>query len=490
MDFLDRRDVAASIARGVRDGELSAREVSSAYLERIQRYNPQLNALVAVTEDLLMRQAAEVDAKLARDEQVGILAGVPCAIKDNICTRDVPTTCASGILRNWVAPYEATVVKRMRLAGAALAGKTNLDEFGMGSSTEFSIFGPSRNPHDTTRVAGGSSGGSAAAVAGGLVPVALGSDTGGSVRQPAALCGVVGVKPTYGRVSRYGLTAYGSSLEQVGVLARSVGDAALVLDAIAGPDDCDSTSIREDPPLIHERVNGEVRGLRVGILRELLGEGVSAEVAQRVDDAAEAFANLGADVLEATVPSLPYGLSAYYQIASAEASSNLSRYDGVRYGVREDGRSADEMIARSRSAGFGPEVRRRIMLGTYVLSAGYYDQYYDQARRVRTVIREDFIRAYESCDVLIGPTYPTTAFGLEEKLTDPLVMYAGDICTVSSNLAGEPALSLPFGVDRQQLPIGIQILAPAQREDLMFRAASALESVAPLIPLPPSGEPS
>ncbi len=456
-------------------------------MERIQRLNPELNALVTVTEHLLEQQAREVDAKIARDEPVGILAGVPCAIKDNICTRDVRTTCASGILGDWIPPYDATVVERMGLAGTVLAGKANMDEFGMGSSTEFSIFGPSRNPHDTTRVAGGSSGGSAAAVAGGLVPVALGSDTGGSVRQPAALCGVVGVKPTYGRVSRYGLTAYGSSLEQVGVLARSVNDAALVFDAIAGPDDRDATSMKEPTQSMRECCDGEIRGMRVGILRELLGEGVSGEVAQSVREAAEAFANLGAELLEATVPSLQYGLAAYYQIASAEASSNLSRYDGVRYGARTDGKSVDEMIARSRSAGFGPEVRRRIMLGTYVLSAGYYDRYYDQARRVRTIVRREFASAYESCDVLIGPTYPTTAFGLGEKLTDPLVMYAGDICTVSSNLAGDPALSLPFGVDEQRLPIGVQILAPAQREDLMFRAASALEAVAPPMPQPRVG---
>lgn len=484
MDYMSQRNPATAIARGVLSREVSAQEVSTAYLERIQRYNTDLNAFVTITESILRAQADNVDAKVSRGEAIGGLAGVPCAIKDNLCTRGVRTTCASRMLQDWAPPYDATVVERLRLADAVLAGKTNLDEFGMGSSTEFSIFGPSRNPHDRTRVAGGSSGGSAAAVAAGLVPVALGSDTGGSVRQPAALCGVVGVKPTYGRVSRYGLTAYGSSLEQVGILAGSVTDAALVFDAIAGPDDRDAMCSVGPAPSMGEYTDGSIRGLRVGILQELLGEGVSDDVADGVRRAAEALAGLGAELIEASVPSLSYGLSAYYQIASAEASSNLSRYDGVRYGMRVDGRSADEMITLSRSAGFGPEVRRRIMLGTYVLSAGYYDQYYEKARRVRTIVREDFDKAYETCDVLLGPTYPTTAFGLTEKLSDPLVMYAGDICTVSSNLAGHPALSVPFGVDGQRLPIGVQILAPALREDVMLRAGSALEAVAPPTPRP------
>ncbi len=360
-----------------------------------------------------------------------------------------------------------------------MLGKTNLDEFGMGSSTEFSIFGPTRNPYNTARVAGGSSGGSAAAVAAGLVPIALGSDTGGSVRQPASLCGVVGVKPTYGRVSRYGLTAYASSFDQVGCFASSVRDAALVFDTIAGHDPRDSTSLEDRVPAIAVAFEQGVGALRVGVVEELMGEGVAGSVADAVKSAALALSSAGASVDEVSLPSLTSGLAAYYQIASAEASSNLARYDGVRFGLRVPGGSAGEMIERSRSAGFGDEVKRRIMLGTYVLSAGYYDAYYERARKVRTVVCRDFAKTYESFDVLIAPSYPTTAFELGEKTSDPATMYAGDVCTVPANLAGHPAMSVPFGADESGLPIGVQILAPALREDLMFRTAMILEHAAP-----------
>jgi aspartyl-tRNA(Asn)/glutamyl-tRNA(Gln) amidotransferase subunit A len=476
------KNVAVAIAAAVRSGEISAREICDAYEARIHKYNPSLNAIVTLTLDVARAKAAAVDRQLAMGQDPGPLAGVPCAVKDNLCTRDVRTTCASRILEDWVPPYDATAVARLLAGGSALAGKTNLDEFGMGSSTEHSIFGPTRNPYDTERVAGGSSGGSAAAVAAGLVPIALGSDTGGSVRQPASLCGVVGVKPTYGRVSRYGLVAYGSSFDQVGCLARSVADAALAFDLIAGHDPCDNTSILaagEPSNMTY------ATGLRVGLVRELLGEGVSSVVAQAVEDAAGALADTGAVVNEVSVPALNHGLSAYYQIASAEASSNLARFDGTRYGLRIPGKSAGEMTALSRSAGFGDEVKRRIMLGTYVLSAGYSDEYYERARRVRTLVRRDFALAYERCDILLAPTYPTTAFGLGEKITDPVTMYAGDVSTVSSNLAGDPAMSVPFGADERGLPIGVQIMAPALREDVMFQAALRLEEAAPKLSPPP-----
>jgi aspartyl-tRNA(Asn)/glutamyl-tRNA(Gln) amidotransferase subunit A len=472
-------DVVLKIARAVHERRIAAREVHEVYAARALAHNPALNAIVTMMLDSSAAGAGAIDETVARGDDPGPLAGVPCAIKDNLCIAGVRTTCSSRILESWTSPYTATAVARMLDSGASVLGKTNLDEFGMGSSTEFSIFGPTCNPYDTARVAGGSSGGSAAAVAAGLVPVALGSDTGGSVRQPAALCGIVGVKPTYGRISRYGLTAYASSFDQVGCLALTVTDAALVLDTIAGHDPCDSTSLAERSPRSVAALEQGVAGLRVGVVEELMGEGVAAPVAQAVSSAAHALSSAGASVEEVSLPSLTSGLAAYYQMASAEASSNLARYDGVRFGLRVDGASAGEMIARTRSAGFGAEVKRRIMLGTYVLSAGYYDAYYERARKVRTIVCRDFAHTYESCDVLLAPSYPTTAFKLGEKLSDPAVMYAGDVCTVPANLAGHPAISVPFGADPEGLPIGVQIMAPALREDLMFRAALALERAAP-----------
>jgi aspartyl-tRNA(Asn)/glutamyl-tRNA(Gln) amidotransferase subunit A len=474
-----RRNIATEIAAAVRAKQLTAGEINETFAARIFTHNPALNAIVTVMAESSRAGAAAVDEEVARGRDPGPLAGVPCAVKDNLCVRDAPTTCASRMLEHWTAPYTATAVERLLGNGSTMSGKTNLDEFGMGSSTEFSIFGPTRNPYDTTRVAGGSSGGSAAAVAAGLVPIALGSDTGGSIRQPAALCGIVGVKPTYGRVSRYGLTAYASSFDQVGCFAATVRDAVLVFDAIAGHDPCDNTSLKDGAPAVGPALDDGATMLRVGIVGELMAEGVAAPVTAAVSSAALALSQAGALVEEVSMPSLTSGLAAYYQIASAEASSNLARYDGVRFGLRAPGESAGEMIARSRSAGFGEEVKRRIMLGTYVLSAGYHDAYYEKARKVRTIVCRDFAGAYERYDVLIAPTYPTTAFELGEKISDPTAMYAGDVCTVPANLAGLPAMSVPFGADESGLPIGVQILAPPLREDLMFRAALALEQAAP-----------
>jgi aspartyl-tRNA(Asn)/glutamyl-tRNA(Gln) amidotransferase subunit A len=411
---------------------------------------------------------------VAAGEDPGPLAGVPVALKDNLCTRGIPTTCSSRILEGWCPPYDATVVARLHQSGAVIVGKTNLDEFAMGSSTENSAFGPTHNPHALDRVPGGSSGGSAAAVAAGFACVALGSDTGGSIRQPASLCGVVGAKPTYGTVSRYGLVAFASSLDQIGPLAGNVADAALVLEVIAGHDPFDSTSIPSSAPSVVAALDEGVDGLRVGLARELL-DGVDGDVAARVMAAAEALERDGAKVTEASVPAATYGLSAYYLIAPAEASSNLARYDGVRYGLRVDGADVTDMYSATRAAGFGAEVKRRIMLGTYALSAGYYDAYYGQAQRVRTLIIRDFEAAYASHDLLLAPTTPTVAFPIGAKTEDPLAMYLSDVCTIPSNLTGHPAVTVPYGTGAGGLPVGVQVLAPALGEAVMFRAAAALE---------------
>ncbi|CAN5721235.1 Asp-tRNA(Asn)/Glu-tRNA(Gln) amidotransferase subunit GatA [soil metagenome] len=465
---------ATEIAGAVRRGERSAVEVVEEHLAAIAEREPEVHAFNALT-DAQARMAAElIDRRVAAGEDPGPLAGVPVALKDNLCTTGVPTTCSSRILDGWLPPYDATVVTRLGLAGAITIGKTNLDEFAMGSSTENSAFGPTRNPHDVTRVPGGSSGGSAAAVAAGFAPLALGSDTGGSIRQPAALCGVVGVKPTYGLVSRYGLIAFASSLDQIGPLAPTVADAALVLEVIAGHDPLDSTSLPELSPPLVAHVDDGVDGLRIGVVAELMGEGVAPDVRRRVEAAVEALAGAGAKVEEAHVPAVAYGLSAYYLIAPAEASSNLARYDGVRYGLRVDAPTTAAMNVATRTAGFGSEVKRRIMLGTYALSAGYYDAYYAKAQQIRTLIIRDFAAAYESFDLLVSPTSPTTAFPLGAK-ADPLTMYLSDVCTIPSNLAGDPAVSVPFGVGDDGLPVGVQILAPALAEATMLRAAAVLE---------------
>jgi aspartyl-tRNA(Asn)/glutamyl-tRNA(Gln) amidotransferase subunit A len=468
---------AAALAAAVRSGERSARSVTDEALAAVEAADADLHAFVHVMADEARRQADAVDEAVAAGRDPGPLAGVPVALKDNLCVRGVPTTCSSRILEGWRPPYDATVVDRLRAAGAVAVGKTNMDEFAMGSSTENSSSGPTRNPADPSRVPGGSSGGSAAAVAAGMAPLALGSDTGGSIRQPAALCGVVGMKPTYGAVSRYGLVAFASSLDQIGPFAATVGDAALLYDVMAGHDPADSTSLRE-APAGSGRLDAGVEGLRVGLCTDLV-EGASVDVARRVHEAAEALAGAGASVEEVAVPELRYGLSAYYLIAPAEASSNLARYDGVRYGLRVGAADVAAMNTATRTAGFGDEVKRRIMLGTYALSAGYYDAYYGQAQRVRTVVIEAFSRAYERVDVLLGATTPTTAFAIGERVDDPMAMYASDLFTVCSNLAGHPAVSVPFGTGDDGLPVGVQVLAPALGEELLFGVASAVEAAAP-----------
>ena len=468
-------DTALEIASAVRSGSRSARSVVEEHLARIDGREAELHAFNLVTGEQALEAADAVDRRVAAGEDPGSLAGVPVALKDNMCTEGVATTCSSKILEGWLPPYDATVVTRLRDAGAIAIGKTNLDEFAMGSSTENSAFGPTRNPHDTSKVPGGSSGGSAVAVAAGFAPISLGSDTGGSIRQPAALCGVVGVKPTYGRVSRYGLVAFASSLDQIGPFAGTVADAAAVLEAIGGYDPADSTSIPEVQPPLLDQLDRGVEGLRVGIVQELLhADGIAPDVAARAQAAAEALSAAGAKVEEVSVPAVIYGLSAYYLIAPAEASSNLARYDGVRYGLRVDAATTGEMYDRTRTAGFGPEVMRRIMLGTYALSAGYYDAYYGKAQKVRTLIIRDFDAAYERCDVLLSPTSPTTAFELGAK-ADPLAMYLNDVCTIPSNLAGHPSMSVPYGVGDDGLPVGIQLMAPALDEATMFRVAASLE---------------
>jgi aspartyl-tRNA(Asn)/glutamyl-tRNA(Gln) amidotransferase subunit A len=472
---------AVAISAAVRAGEVSAREVLEHHLSAIEAREGEIHAFNLVQGDDARAAADDVDRRVAAGEDPGLLAGVPVALKDNLCTRGVPTTCSSRILDGWRPPYDATVVSRIAAAGAVSVGKTNLDEFAMGSSTENSAFGPTRNPRDVTRVPGGSSGGSAAAVAAGFVPVSLGSDTGGSIRQPAALCGVVGVKPTYGLVSRYGLMAFASSLDQIGPFSTTVADAALVLEAIGGHDPRDSTSIERPVPALSAALDEGVAGLRIGLVTELMGDGIAPDVAARVRQAAEALAAAGAEVGEVSVPATTYGLSAYYLIAPAEASSNLARYDGVRFGLRVDAPTTAEMNEATRTAGFGDEVKRRIMLGTYALSAGYYDAYYGKALRLRTLIVRDFEAAYERFDLLLTPTSPTTAFRFGDKTADPLSMYLNDVCTIPSNLAGHPAVSVPFGGGDDGLPVGVQLLAPALGEVTMFRAAAVVEAAAPAL---------
>jgi len=467
---------ATDVAADVRAGRRRAVDVLEGHLAGIEAREPDIHAFNLVLAESARAEAEAIDARVAGGEDPGPLAGVPVVLKDNICTRGVPTTCGSRILEGWRPPYDATVVTRLRVAGAVLLGKTNCDEFAMGSSTENSAFGPTRNPHDPTRVPGGSSGGSAAAVAAGFAPAGLGSDTGGSIRQPASLCGVVGVKPTYGRVSRYGLVAYASSLDQIGPLATTVADAALVLDVIGGHDPADSTSIPDPPAEPLSSVLGRgVEGLRVGVVHELTWD-ANPDVVARVVAASAALESAGAKVEEVAVPAASYALSAYYLIAPAEASSNLARYDGVRYGLRVDGPDVDAMFSATRTAGFGAEVKRRIMLGTYALSAGYYDAYYGQAQRVRTLLIRDFEAAFDRFDVLLSPTSPTTAFPLGAKADDPLAMYLMDVATIPANMAGIPAMSVPYGRGDDGLPVGVQILAPALGEAAMFRVAAVLEA--------------
>jgi aspartyl-tRNA(Asn)/glutamyl-tRNA(Gln) amidotransferase subunit A len=474
---------AVDIARSVRDGSASALETIDRHLAAIDAVDGELHSFLTVLHDRARGEAAAVDRAVEDGVDPGPLAGVAVAVKDNLCTRGIPTTCSSRILEGWCPPYDATVVERLRGAGAVMVGKTNLDEFAMGSSTENSAFGPTRNPHDPSRVPGGSSGGSAAAVAAGLAPIAVGSDTGGSIRQPAALCGVVGMKPTYGTVSRYGLVAFASSLDQVGPFATTVADSALLFDVIGGGDPLDSTCLERPAPRCTATLSEGVHGVQVGLLTELV-DGVDPGVASRVRQAAEVLSAAGAEVEECSIPELRHGLPAYYLLATAEASSNLARYDGVRYGLRVDAPTVEEMNARTRAAGFGAEVKRRVMLGTYALSAGYYDAYYGQAQKVRTLIVRAFDAAYQRFDILLGATSPTTAFSIGARVEDPWAMYLSDVCTVPSNLAGHPAISVPFGGDDSGLPVGVQVLAPALGEPVMFRAAAVIEAAAPALSPP------
>ncbi len=460
--------------------ERSATEITQAALDRIEAVEPQLHSFLQVTADQALAQAQQVDAQIAAGEEIGLLAGIPIGIKDNICTQGIPTTCASRILENFVPPYESTVTAKLAAAGAVMVGKTNLDEFAMGGSTENSAFGATANPWDITRIPGGSSGGSSAAVAADECVVAIGSDTGGSIRQPAALCGVVGMKPTYGLVSRYGLVAFASSLDQIGPFGRSVEDAAILLKEIAGHDPKDATSLKvaipDYPSLLKPELGTKSKKFRVGVVKETLGEGVAPEIEQAVIQAIEQFKALGAEIQEISCPQFRYGVAAYYIIAPSEASANLARYDGVKYGFRaQSPANLMEMYTKTRAEGFGAEVKRRIMIGTYVLSAGYYDAYYLKAQKVRTLIKQDFEQAFANVDVLISPTSPTTAFKAGEKTDDPLGMYLLDLMTIPVNLAGLPGLSLPCGYDAEGLPIGLQIIGNVLREDRVLQAAYAYE---------------
>ena len=467
---------ATQLAKQIQSKEVSCREVTDAFLSRIEATEPQLHAFVTVTQQLAQTRADELDARLARGESLGPLGGVPLALKDNLCTKGVKTTCSSKMLENFVAPYDAHVVERLREDGAVLLGKTNLDEFAMGSSTENSACGATRNPWDLSRVPGGSSGGSTATVAARQVPLSLGSDTGGSIRQPAAFCGCVGLKPTYGLVSRYGLVAFASSLDQIGPIANSVEDAALLLQSIAGHDRRDSTSSKAPIPDYRAALTGDVRGLKVGIPREFFGQGVETSVADAVMKAVDELKSLGMEAVEVSMPTAEHALACYYIIAPSEASSNLARYDGVKYGLRvaNPGDDVIEMAAKSRAAGFGHEVQHRIMIGTHALSSGFYDAYYLKAQQVRTLIRRDFDAAFEKCDVLATPTTPSVAFPLGDKAGDPMAMKLADVCTIPVNMAGLPALSLPCG-SQDKLPIGLQLIGRLLDESTLLRVADAFE---------------
>lgn len=463
-------------------GSASSREATQCALDRISALDGEIGAFLTVDAEAALAAADQADRRRREGDTASPLLGVPIAIKDNMCTQGLRTTCASKILENFVPPYDATVVAKLRGAGSVLIGKTNLDEFAMGSSTEHSAYHPTRNPWNRDLVPGGSSGGSAAAVAARMVPGALGSDTGGSIRQPAALCGVVGFKPTYGRVSRCGLIAFASSLDQIGPLTRTVGDAALLMQAIAGHDPMDSTCAQEPVPdfSANSADSNDLSGLRIGVAKEHFVEGLDPEVEQAVRTAIAAAERLGAEIIEISLPNSSLGVSVYYILAPAEASSNLARYDGVHYGHRAAG--ADNIVdlfSRSRREGFGAEVKRRIMLGTYALSAGFYDAYYLQALRVRALIKQDFDAAFEQVDLIATPTTPTAAFRLGEKLGDPLTMYLNDIYTISCNLAGIPGISLPWSLTGDGRPIGVQLLAPAFGEALLLRSAGALERTRP-----------
>jgi len=479
------RLTAADIAEKIQQKELSAVEVAQAHLDRIAAVDKTVNAFLHVDTEGALSAARAVDEDVAAGrEPASPLAGVPLALKDVFTMSGLPTTCGSKILENWHPPYDATVTRKLLEAGIVILGKTNMDEFAMGSSTENSAYGPTRNPWDLDRIPGGSGGGSSASLAAYFSPLAIGTDTGGSIRQPAAVTGTVGVKPTYGGVSRYGLVAFSSSLDQGGPCARTVLDAALLHEVIGGHDPLDSTSINTDvPPVVaaaREGARGDLSGVRVGVVREFRGEGYQAGVTTAFDQAVAVLKGLGAEVVEVSCPHFDYALPAYYLIAPSEASSNLARFDAMRYGLRagDDGEaSAEQVMALTREAGFGAEVKRRIMIGTYALSSGYYDAYYGQAQKVRTLISQDFERAFGTVDVLVSPTTPTTAFRIGERVDDPMAMYLADLCTIPANLAGTPAMSVPAGLaDEDGLPVGLQVMAPALQEQRMYKVAAAYEA--------------
>jgi aspartyl-tRNA(Asn)/glutamyl-tRNA(Gln) amidotransferase subunit A len=475
------RQSATVLASAIAEGEVSAEEVTRAHLDRIDEVDGSVHAFLHVLHEQALETARGVDHRRTAGEPLGPLAGVPLALKDVLTMSGVPTTCGSRILEGWRPPYDSTVVERLRAADVVILGKTNMDEFAMGSSTEHSAYGPTRNPWDLDRIPGGSGGGSSAAIAAFEAPLAIGTDTGGSIRQPAAVTGTVGVKPTYGGVSRYGLVALASSLDQAGPCARTVMDAALLHAAIAGHDERDSTSINAPvPDVVAAARQADVRGMRIGLVKELGGEGYQAGVSQRFEESVAILTELGAEVVEVSCPNFEYALAAYYLILPSEASSNLARFDGMRYGLRvgDDGDLAvEQVMALTREAGFGAEVKRRIMIGTYALSSGYYDAYYGQAQKVRTLITRDFEAAFQQADVLISPTAPTTAFRIGEKIDDPLAMYLNDIATIPVNLAGNAAMSLPVGLAPEDgLPVGLQVMAPPMADERLYRVGAALEA--------------
>ena len=488
MTELTRRS-AAEIAAAIASGETSAVEVTEAHLDRIAAVDAALHAFLHVDTDGALAAARQVDAKRAAGDQLGPLAGVPLAMKDVVVTKDLPTTAGSKILEGWRPPYDATISRRIKDAGVVILGKTNMDEFAMGSSTENSAYGPTHNPWDLRRIPGGSSGGSSAAVAAYQAPLAIGTDTGGSIRQPAAVTGVVGHKPTYGAVSRLGLIAFSSSLDQAGPFGRTVLDAALLHEVIAGHDPADSTSIAAPvAPVVaaaREGASGDLSGVRVGVVRELGGAGYQPGVLAAFEEAVTTLRKLGAEVVEVSCPHFQYALAAYYLIAPSECSSNLARFDAVRYGLRvgDDGsNSLEEVMSLTREAGFGAEVKRRIMIGTYALSSGYYEAYYGQAQKVRTLIARDFAAAFEQADVLVSPTSPFVAFGIGERVADPMAMYVNDLCTLPASLAGTPAISVPCGLS-EGLPVGLQVMAPTLADERCYRVGAAFESaVGTLIP--------
>ncbi|MHC4570780.1 MAG: Asp-tRNA(Asn)/Glu-tRNA(Gln) amidotransferase subunit GatA [Planctomycetota bacterium] len=466
------------LREGIAKGEIKSAAAAEAVFGAIEKYEPVIGAYISTFKEQALAKAAEIDDKIDAGEAVGELAGVPIAVKDIMCTTFGATTCASKILENFCAPYNATAVEKLLAADAVIVGKTNMDEFAMGSSTENSGLKQTVNPWDKTRVPGGSSGGSAAAVAGGLCFAALGSDTGGSIRQPASFCGVVGLKPTYGRVSRFGLVAFGSSLDQIGPVTQTVEDCALMMNVIAGHDPADSTSVKEsDAPVVDylKNLDEPLEGLKIGTVPQFTA-GADSEVQKLIADAIDVYKKLGAEVIEVDMPHFDYAIAAYYVVATAEASSNLARYDGVHYGHRtKNPKDYIEVYTKSRAEGFGKEVKRRIMLGTYALSSGYYDAYYLKALKVRNLIRGDFNKAFEKCDCIMMPVSPTTAFKIGEKVDDPLTMYLSDIYTIAVNLAGIPGISIPCGFDSNNLPIGLQILSPAFSEDKLLRIARMFE---------------